>query len=309
VKIGIFLPISGRAATAETLTQAAQQAENLGYASVWTADRVVIPWKIDTVYPYSKDQQFIVPPDRPFLDSLTCLAFLAGKTTRVSIGMSVLVLPYRHPLYWGRIAATIDQLSKGRLIMGVGVGWMEEEFRALGVSFPDRGRMTDEQIRILHELWGNERCSFQGKFYSFEDIAFLPKPYNGKTPIWVGGEGKRAQRRAGELGDAWFPYFVRITPRALAARFAYVRECALKAGRDPDSVVFNCCLPIELSDSAVSQEENYLKGNAEQIIEKLKALEAVGVKHMALQFMVPRWPERMEQIRLFAERVLPGFSR
>jgi alkanesulfonate monooxygenase SsuD/methylene tetrahydromethanopterin reductase-like flavin-dependent oxidoreductase (luciferase family) len=195
------------------------------------------------------------------------------------------------------------------LIIGVGVGWMEEEFKALGVSFPDRGAMTDEQIRILHELWENERCSFQGKFYSFEAIAFLPKPYNKKTPIWVGGEGKRAQRRAGELGDAWFPYFVRITPKELTACFAHVRDCALKAGRDPDSVTFNCCLPIELSGSAAPEEADYLKGNAEQIVEKLKAFEAVGVKHMALQFMVPRWPDRTEQIRLFAEKVLPGFSR
>jgi probable F420-dependent oxidoreductase len=221
--------------------------------------------------------------------------------------MSVLVLPYRHPLYWARIAATIDHLSKGRLLMGVGVGWMEEEFKALGVSFPDRGAMTDEQISILHELWEKERCSFHGKFYSFEDIAFLPKPYNKRTPLWVGGEGRRAQRRAGELGDAWFPYFVRITPAELAARFAHVRDCATKAGRDPHSVAFNCCLPIELTGSPAAEEKDYLKGNAEQIADRLKAFEAVGVKHMALQFMVPRWPERMEQIGWFAESVLPEF--
>ena len=148
-KLGVFLPISGRAAGAETLVEAARSAEAFGYDSVWTADRIVIPWEIKTPYPYSADQHFIVPPDRPFLEPLTCLAFLAGATERILLGMSVLVLPYRHPLYWAKVATTIDHLSKGRLILGIGVGWMEEEFEAQGVSFRDRGSMTDEQMEMV----------------------------------------------------------------------------------------------------------------------------------------------------------------
>ena len=131
MKFGVFLPISGRAAGPTTLMEAARTAEALGYDSVWAADRIVIPWEIKTPYPYSEGQQFIVPPDRPFFEPLTCLAFLAGCTEKVKLGMSVLVLPYRHPLYWAKIATTIDQLSRGRFLLGVGVGWMNEEFAAL----------------------------------------------------------------------------------------------------------------------------------------------------------------------------------
>src|SRR6267142_671500 len=110
MKFGVFLPVSGRAASRKTLMQAAQQAEALGYDSVWAADRLVMPWKIETTYPYSKEATFIVPPDRPFFDTLTCLAFLAGCTEKIQLGMSVMVLPYRHPLHWAQLATTIDQL-------------------------------------------------------------------------------------------------------------------------------------------------------------------------------------------------------
>ena len=145
-KFGVFLPVSGRAASRKTLMQAAQQAEALGFDSVWAADRLVIPWKIETTYPYSKEATFIVPPDRPFFDTMTCLAFLAGCTEKIQLGMSVMVLPYRHPLHWARIATTIDQLSTGRLILGVGVGWMEEEFAAMNAPFKERGKVSDEQL-------------------------------------------------------------------------------------------------------------------------------------------------------------------
>ena len=137
LKIGVFLPISGRAASA-VLTDAARRAEALGYDSVWAADRIVTPWEINTRYPYSADQRFIVPPDIPFLEPLTCLAFLAGCTEKIVLGMSVLVMPYRHPLSWAKIATTIDHLSKGRLILGVGVGWMVEEFDALAWIIHER---------------------------------------------------------------------------------------------------------------------------------------------------------------------------
>jgi probable F420-dependent oxidoreductase len=310
MKFGIFLPVSGRAATRKTLMQAAQQAESLGYDSVWSADRIVIPWGIKTIYPYSKEATFIVPPDRPFLEPLTCLAFLAGCTENIQLGMSVMVLPYRHPLYWGKIATTIDQLSMGRLIMGVGVGWMEEEFAAMGAPFNERGRLSDEQLQLLNKLWNDDHITFHGQYYSFDDIAFSPKPFQKpRIPIWVGGEGKRAQRRAGQYGDAWFPYFVRITPNELAKRFDHVRLTAREAGRDPDRIVFACCLPIELTAQTVPQEEDYLKGNVEQLTEALKKFQAVGVAHIGLQFMVPHYPERQAQIERFAKEALPALRK
>jgi probable F420-dependent oxidoreductase len=309
MQFGMFLPISGRAAGPETLAGAARQAETLGYDSVWCADRIVIPWEIKTPYPYSEGQSFIVPPDRPFFEPLTCLAFLAGCTEKIRLGISVLVLPYRQPLYWAKIATTIDHLSKGRLILGVGVGWMAEEFEALGANFAARGELSDEQLDLVKVLWEQERARFSGRHYRFEEIAFAPKPLQKpRIPIWVGGEGKRAQRRAGERGDAWFPYFVRMTPAELARRFDNVRRAAKKSGRDPGAVRLNCCLPIELGGEAAPWEKDRLRGSAEQIAAALEGYVRIGVEHLALQFMVPHYPERIEQIERFAREVMPAFK-
>jgi probable F420-dependent oxidoreductase len=306
MQLGVFLPISGRATGPETLREAAQSAEAQGFDAVWSADRVVTPWTIKTSYPYAENHEFIVPPDRPFLDSLTCLAFLAGCTERITLGISVLVLPYRHPLYWARVAASIEQLSKGRLVMGVGVGWMEEEFAALGVPFKERGRMADEQLRILDQLWGEEHASFAGQFYSFDDVAFYPKPIQQpRIPIWVGGEGAAAQKRAGRYGDAWFPYFVEITTQELRAGFEVARSVAAAEGRDADALRLAVCRPIEVTPEPVTQDESHLRGSPDQLVEALDGYRAIGVEHLALQFMAPRWPERVEQIARFAAEVMP----
>jgi probable F420-dependent oxidoreductase len=310
VKVGLFLPISGRAATAETLAEFARQAEAWGFSSLWCADRIVIPWRIETPYPYSAEARFIVPPDRPFLEPLSCLAYLCGVTQRIRLGMSVLVLPYRHPLYWAKIATTIDHLSKGRLVLGVGVGWMAEEFEALGVPFASRGELADEQLRLLEVLWRDSRVTFHGRYYRCEDIAFEPKPLQRpRVPVWVGGEGKRAQRRAALYGDAWFPYFVRTTPAALRARFDDVLAQARAGGREPRAIGFNCCLPIELTREATAREPDRLRGDSEQVCAALREFAAVGVEHVALQFMAPRFPERLEQIERFATEVLPRLAK
>ncbi len=306
MQFGVFLPISGRATGPDALMEAARSAEAQGFDAVWSADRVVTPWQISTSYPYSENHEFIVPPDRPFLDSLTCLAFLAGCTEKIMLGVSVLVLPYRHPLYWTRVAVSIERLSRGRLIMGVGVGWMEEEFAALGVSFQDRGRMVDEQLQILSKLWTEEHVDFDGQFYRFHDLAFYPKPIQQpRIPIWIGGEGFAAQRRTARYGDAWFPYFVEITAREVRAGFDTVLRLAAEAGRDPSQIRLACCRQIEVTRDAVPQDTRHLRGTPEQLVEALAEYREIGVDHLALQFMVPRWPDRVEQIERFAREVMP----
>jgi probable F420-dependent oxidoreductase len=223
--------------------------------------------------------------------------------------MSVMVLPYRHPLHWSRIATTIDQLSTGRLILGVGVGWMEEEFAAMNAPFKERGKVSDEQLTLLKRLWSEEHITFRGKYYNVDDIAFNPKPYRKpRIPIWVGGEGKHARRRAGRFGDAWFPYFVKITPKELAAGFEHVRTEAKNAGRNRDDVALACCLPVELTPNAGPQITDYLKGSIEQVAERLKEFIDAGVVHIGLQFMIPHYPERQEQIDRFAREALPALK-
>jgi probable F420-dependent oxidoreductase len=297
VDFGVFLPVSGGASTRDGLRHAAQTAEELGFSTVWAADRIIIPWEIATDYPYSWSDSFIVPPEKPFLESMTALAFLAGATETVKLGVSVLVTTYRDPVHWAKVAATIDWLSEGRFILGVGIGWMWEEFEALdrGHMFAERGKIGNEQLEVARNLFTEEHCTFHGEYYHYDDIAFYPKPR--ATPIWCGGEGRRAQRRAGVYADAWFPYFPRVTPDELARRFENVKSAAREAGRADADLELNCCLSVEVTDMPVEQQPDTLRGTPEQIAEALEQFAAVGVRHMALQFIVGRYPERLAQMR------------
>jgi probable F420-dependent oxidoreductase len=295
---GVFLPVSGAACTRAGLRHAAETAERLGFTTVWAADRIIIPWKIETEYAYSWSNQFIVPPDKPFLESMTALAFLAGATENVKLGVSVLVTTYRDPIHWAKVAATIDWLSEGRFILGVGIGWMEEEFAALGRQdiYAQRGAVADEQLEVARNLFTEHHCSFHGEHYDYDDIAFYPKAARGPIPIWCGGESRGAQRRAGRYGDAWFPYFARVTPDELEARYENVKHHA--GGR---RVKLNCCLSVEVTDAPVAQEPDRLRGTPEQVAQALERFEDIGVEHVALQFLVGRYPQRLAQM----ERLMP----
>lgn len=307
MKFGVFLPVSGRAAVPEVLTDAAQQAERLGFESVWAAERMVNPWEMNTRYPYKANDTWFVPPESPFLETLTALTFLAGVTSTVRLGAAVIVLPYRHPLFTARVATSIDTLSKGRLILGAGIGWMPEEFDALGVSFKDRAAMSEEQLEIFDRLWATDRPSFDGRFYQFPEVAVNPRPIQQpRFPIWIGGESEAAQRRAARHGDAWFSYFVNITAAELAERFANVQAMATEAGRGAGDVSFCCVRPIEVTDEPVDEADDSLRGTPEQLVAALRRFADVGVEHMALQFMRGRWPERRAQIERFGRDVIPA---
>src|SRR3954451_15622741 len=247
---GLFLPGTERAASRGGLVHAAQTAEEFGVTTVWAADRIVIPWEIETLYKYNASGSFFVPPDAPVLEPLTVLAFLAAATERLRLGMGVLVMPYRDPVYWAKVATTLDHLSEGRFVLGVGVGWMREEFAALGKAhlFGPRGRVGDEHLKILRTLLSEDRASFRGEFHEFSDLGFQPKAPGGRIEVWVGGEAKPSQRRAGGHGDCWFPYFPRITPEEMAKGYRYVRRMAEEAGRDRDEVGLRACMPVEIPD-------------------------------------------------------------
>ncbi len=305
MKLGVFLPISGRAAGRETLSEAASAAEEWGFDSIWAADRIVIPWDIGTAYPYADGDEFIVPPDRPFLETLTVLSFLAGQTQKVNLGVSVLVLPYRHPLYWGKVVTTIDRLSEGRFILGVGVGWMKEEFDAMAADYERRGAVTDEQLELWNRLLTDEHVGFDGDFYAVDDISFEPKSFERRIPLWVGGEGAPARRRAAQFGDAWFPYHVDISASRLASDYEDVKRRAKVRERDPEEVALSACRPIEVCETPVEQDPSRLAGTPEQLVDAIREYQEIGVETLALQFMVPRFPDRMVQIERFAAEVMP----
>lgn len=194
----------GALADPGTLADVARLAEDLGYHSVFLADHVVMPRTLASKYPYSPDGRFPYDPDQDWLDPLVALGYLAGRTTTIRIGTSITVLPMRHPIVTAKQIATADHLSGGRVIFGVGVGWMAEEFRLLGASFEDRGRRMDEYLVLLKTLWTEKNPRFAGRYFQVSECAITPKPVQKPhVPVWVGGDSPAALRRAAELGDGW----------------------------------------------------------------------------------------------------------
>lgn len=194
----------GALADPGTLADVARLAEDLGYHSVFLADHVLMPRHLRSKYPYSKDGSFPYDPDKSWLDPLVGLGYLAGRTTTLRLGTSITVLPMRHPIITAKQIATADHLSGGRVIFGVGVGWMAEEFALLGASFHDRGRRMDEYVRLMKVLWTQDNPQFAGEYFRFSDCGFAPKPVQKPhVPIWIGGESPAALRRAARLGDGW----------------------------------------------------------------------------------------------------------
>src|SRR6266478_1603342 len=208
MRYGFYLPTRGQTATPEALETLVKRGENLGFASVMIADHLVFPVTIKSRYPYTVSGDF--PGKGDVLDQLSLMAFVAAKTTRLRLVTSVMIVPYRNPVLTAKALATIDVLSKGRVTLGVGVGWMREEFEALGTpDFDRRGAVTDEYLRIFKTLWTESPASFSGRFYRFGPLTCSPHPVQKPhPPIWVGDTAKR--RRAGRpasatAGTRWAP--------------------------------------------------------------------------------------------------------
>lgn len=305
MKVGIMLPQAGRALDSQILRENVRRLEEWGYDSVWLGDHLFVPrGEMAQPYPYSEGGGFPVDPDVPFLEPAVTLGFLAACTERLLLGFGVLVLPYRHPICNAKMATTLDLLSGGRLIFGVGAGWMREEFDALGIEFQKRGRITDEQLRCILSLWGGAD-EFAGRFYRFRGVGFSPKPVQRpRIPVWVGGDGPAARRRAGLLGDAWYPARWRTSPAQLAAGYQEVREWAAAAGRDPAEVTLSLFVPVELPQRAAEGEPGLLREACRRLGDELAAYAAVGVSHAVLHFPEVRQRSRWRVWETFASEVM-----
>ncbi|MEZ5816525.1 MAG: LLM class F420-dependent oxidoreductase [Hyphomicrobiaceae bacterium] len=222
----------------------AEAAEEAGFESIWTVEHTVVPGGYGSTYPYAAGGKMAGGNDAvPLPDPLIWMAYVAAATKRVKLATGIMILPQHNPVVVAKQVATLDHMSGGRILLGIGVGWLKEEFAALGVPFEDRGRRTDEYIGALRELWGSEKPTFEGEFVRFKDAYCRPQPVAKDVPIIVGGHSPAAARRAGRLGDGFFP--ARGAPKDL---FDLARQSAREAGRDPDGLEITVSLPDNLDD-------------------------------------------------------------
>jgi probable F420-dependent oxidoreductase len=235
MKFGLMYANAGPFAFPELATHLAQTAERCGVESLWTIEHVVIPVGYKSTYPYDPSGKIPAPEQMPMPDPLAWLAYAAAVTKTIKLATGILILPQRHPIYVAKEVATLDVLSHGRVILGIGVGWLEEEFQALGIPFEERAARTSEMVRAMRSLWKDEAEPFRGKFHRWEKLESHPKPVQKPgVPIVVGGHTELAARRAARYGDGFFPGVAELDK--LDWLLGVMREECKKIGRDPKSI-------------------------------------------------------------------------
>lgn len=308
--IGLILPNTGRLASRDLLFAAADMAEGSGFASLWTADHLVLPTHPAPAGPSGGQGHTVrMDPDHPIYEPLTVLAAIAARTKQTRLGISILILPLRNPVLAAKTIATLDQLSGGRVICGIGLGWIVEEYALLGVPWKDRGAYLDEQIACLRALWTEQRPSHNGRWFRFSEIGFQPKPAQGRLPIWVGGNTPPAMRRAARLGDGW--HLSNIAPEGLERRLERFAGLCRDAGRSLDDVPLSMRLTVNVSSkpSPPAAGDPPLTGTPAQIVATLRRYQALGLRHAALALTpYAQTPEAyLRGAKVVAEEILPAF--
>jgi probable F420-dependent oxidoreductase len=315
MEFGFGLPTRGPMATPQSLATLARTGEELGFATISVSDHIIIPKTIDSTYPYNESGTFAGSPTGECLEQLSLLSYLVGVTSAAKLLTSVMVLPHRPPVLTAKMLATIDVLSNGRLLVGCGVGWMREEFEAIGApAYEARGSVGDEYIRAFKELWTSDNPSFEGKYCRFANVAFAPKPVQKPhPPIWTGGESPAALRRAGRLANVWYPIgsnprFPVATPGQFADYAAKVKRHAQDAGRDPSSLGFAYSanwFNDQQASTLPDGQRRPLTGTPQQIADDIKHYEDLGVRHMMVNLQGETQAQTLERMQRFADRIMP----
>ena len=297
----------------DELCQFAQKAEELGFESVWIGDHIVLPTAPTNQYPYTADGSFTRPHEAPFLETLTVLAYVAACTSSIRIGSTVVIVPYRNPILQAKIFASLDVLSKGRAVCGVGVGWLEKEFETLDVPYSERGPMTNEWLEIFMNLWTEEEPEYHGDYYSYDGIQFNPKPVQQpRIPIWVGGHTRRALRRTARYGDAWHPS--RQTPEFVTRNLPYLRQQVEAEGRNPDDITISLKRSLHISDIGIAdgsggaQAGGGVVDTTQGVIEDIKKCADVGIHQLTYDFRTSDIEECIRLLEHFAAEIAPAAS-
>jgi probable F420-dependent oxidoreductase len=264
-----------------------RRAEAAGFESVWGGEHVVLPDSIASKYPYTADGKIPADPDSPIPDPLIWLAFAAAAAPTLRLGTCILIVPQRNPLVLAKELATLDQLSGGRVELGLGVGWLQEEFDALGVPWERRGARNDEYIAAMRALWAGPHAEFHGEFVDFAPATCSPRPVNGSIPVLVGGDTNAAIQRAVRIADGYFPGEGNI--ERLGELLGRLRQASEDAGRDPNSIEINAMFGVQMADPAAGVEE----------------MAALGVGRIMLPAFFFAGPDGLDRLSEFGERIMP----
>ena len=291
MKIGYSLSNNQGMEDIQGVIDLAARCEDLGFDSVWASEHV-----FNVSYVYDRIG------DKPYYEPLTVLTYVAAKTSTIGLGTSVLVLPYHNPIRLAKVAATLDVLSGGRVMLGVGVGVIEEELEAMGSPFAERGAITDETIAIMKELWTKEDPSYLGKYHSFSGMKFTPKPVQKPhIPIIIGGTSKAAIRRAARSGAAWHP--TALSPEVLAQGMEYLKEQVVTAGRDPSEVEVSVSAAI---GSTHNHNRYSLGEDPEEVLERAQKYQEMGVGRLVVSPNTRDQSQLRPIMEMIAEVVIPA---
>lgn len=289
MRIGFFAIGIGRSTSPDWIRTIATTAERLGFASLWAPEHVVLLDRYASKYPYSSGE-FPAPTDSPINDPFTTLAFAAACTKKIRLATGICLVPEHNPLVLAKVVATTDVLSNGRLVLGTGIGWLEEEFHAIGVPWERRAQRTREYIAAMRKLWSEGLSDYQGEFVKFSGVRSFPKPANGKSvPVWFGGESGPALRRVAEYGDGWIGF--NLSADETASKIRRIEELLKANGRkrsDVELAVSPYTKPMGRDDLA-----RYRDAGAEEVLPVLLDVprtEAEMVKRMeqvAREFVEP----------------------
>jgi probable F420-dependent oxidoreductase len=310
MRYGFYLPTRGPTATREGVLALAREGERLGLHSAMIADHIVFPVESQSQYPYTLDGGH--PSGGDALETFSILGVAAGATERLRLVTSVLVLPYRNPVLTAKVVASLDVLSGGRLTLGVGTGWLKEEFEALdSPAFSERGAVTDEWIRIFKQLWSQSPATFNGRFYRYSDIRCEPFPVQKPhPPIWVGGHSRAALRRTARHGDGWHPVGAvaasPLPPQEMRTHLDTLKRLTEAEGRDFSALTIS--YKAALYDTGTLPPDGSRRpfsGAPDDIAGDIRTFAAIGVHELIFDFRGQSVAESVERLQRFATDVVP----
>jgi len=311
MRYGFYLPTRGPLANRGDLSAILAAAERLGFASTMVADHIILPTRIESAYPYTVKGNFV--SESECFEQLALMAFVAGRTEKLRIVSSVMIVPHRNPVFNAKALATIDVLSGGRLTVGAGVGWLAEEFQALGAAdFKQRGAVTDEYIDIFRKLWSGKPVAHAGKFYNFDEVVCHPAPLQaGGPPIWIGGHSAPALRRVARLGDGWHPVGATaaspLPPDEVRQKLGEIERMMTAAGRDFSKLEVSYKAPIYDGGVPPAGEARRLfTGGKDAAREDIATFEAIGVDELVFDFRTASLSECLERMEQFSQDIIRG---